>query len=142
MAVPAVAVRIAKDERRTFRVADTRVTLDVVLARYQRGRTPEQILDSFPTLKLADIYAVISYYLNNHEEIDAYLRQQREEAEHLRHEIEAKQPQTEPLHARLKTPLESSHQDRGCASSPTKTSTMTFSAASTMRWAQTVPISM
>ena len=111
MAVPAVFVPISKDEHGTIRVANTRVTLDVVLARFQQGRTPEQIQQSFPTLKLADIYAVITYYLNNQEELDAYLHEQREEAEQLRREIEAKQPQAEQLRARLLAHQDQNHQD-------------------------------
>jgi uncharacterized protein (DUF433 family) len=110
-AKPDLSVPIRTDEHGTIRVGNTRVTLDVVLARHQQGRTPEQIHESFPTLKLADIYAVISYYLNNRAEVDAYLGQQDKEAAQLRQEIEAKQPQTEPLRARLRTQIKRPPQD-------------------------------
>ena len=111
MTLPAVVVPIRTDENGTIRVANTRVTLDVVLARFQQGRTPEQIQEGFPTLNLADIYAVITYYLNNQDEVNAYLHEQHEEAEQLRREIEAKQPQSQQLRAKLLAHQDQHHQD-------------------------------
>jgi uncharacterized protein (DUF433 family) len=111
LASPAVSIPIRTDEHGTIRIADTRVTMDVVIARFQQGRTPEQIHESFPTLKLADIYAVITYYLNNQDEVDAYLYQQDEDAAQLRKEIEAKQPQSEEIRARLRTHMNSTQRD-------------------------------
>ncbi|MEO8397703.1 MAG: hypothetical protein ABI700_32210, partial [Chloroflexota bacterium] len=64
--------------------------------------TPEQIHEGFPTLKLADIYAVISYYLNNQDEVDAYLSQRDAEAEQLHRDIEAKRPDMFQLQTRLR----------------------------------------
>ena len=101
MTIPAVSVPIHTDENGVIRIDDTRVTLDVVVGAYRRGDSPEYINESFPTLKLADIYAVIAYYLNNRDEVDAYLRQQAEEAAQLRREIEAHQPKAAQLRARL-----------------------------------------
>ncbi|MEP7292818.1 MAG: DUF433 domain-containing protein [Chloroflexota bacterium] len=111
LAAPAVSIPIRKDKQGTIRIADTRVTLDVVIARFQQQRTPEQIQESFPSLKLADIYAVITYYLNNQEEVNAYLKQQREAAGNLREEIEAKQPHAEKLRARLRAQMDDTNQD-------------------------------
>lgn len=111
LAAPSVFVPIRTDEQGTIRIADTRVTLDVVIARFRQQRTPEQIQESFPTLKLADIYAVITYYLNNQDEIDAYLRQQDEAAVKLREEIEVKQPQSAELRARLLAKMDSTDPD-------------------------------
>jgi uncharacterized protein (DUF433 family) len=73
----------------TIRITGTRVSLDVVVRHYQRRESPEEIQEAFPTLKLADIYAVISYYLNHREEVEEYLRQQEIEAERIRQTIEA-----------------------------------------------------
>ena len=101
MATPAISVPISKDDHGAFRVAHTRVTLDVIVAAHLHGDTPEQIHAGFPTLRLADIYAVITYYLNNQEEVDAYLRQRDEEAEQLHRDLEAKRPDMFQLQRRL-----------------------------------------
>lgn len=48
-----------------IRVSRTRVTLDVVIARFEQGATPSNIHDSFDVLPINDIYAVIAYYPMN-----------------------------------------------------------------------------
>ncbi len=45
-----------------MRVAGTRVTLETVVAAFCHGATAEQIAHDYP-LELADIYAVITFYL-------------------------------------------------------------------------------
>jgi uncharacterized protein (DUF433 family) len=102
MAVPAIEIPIRTDEHGTIRIAKTRVTLDVVIARYQQGATPEQIRDSFPTLNLSDIYAVITYYLQHQTEVDAYLREQDEIAEQRRQDLESEHPELFDLETRLR----------------------------------------
>jgi hypothetical protein len=77
------------------------VTLDALVAAYQQGDTAEQIHEGFPSLKLADIYAVITYYLNNQDEVEAYLRQRDEESERIHRELEAKRPDMFDLRATL-----------------------------------------
>lgn len=89
---PAVAVPIQSDDDGTIRVGGTRVTLETVIASYQQGETPERIQEGFPTLKLADIYAVITYYLHHQGEVDAYMRQQEAEGERIRQALAAKHP--------------------------------------------------
>jgi len=44
------------------------------------------------TLDLADVQAVIAYYLRHREEVRAYLKRREEEAEALRAKIEAERP--------------------------------------------------
>ena len=60
-------------EGRSLRVGTTRVTLDTVVSAYKGGASPEEIAESFDTLRLADIYAVISYYLRHVDEVEAYI---------------------------------------------------------------------
>lgn len=50
---------------------------------FRQGGTPEQIVLSFPTLNLEQIYGAIAFYLQNREEIDEYLRQGEIEFEDL-----------------------------------------------------------
>jgi uncharacterized protein (DUF433 family) len=80
------------DKDGVIRIADTRVTLSVVVAAFRRGDTIEEIAEGFPTLRLADIYTVIAYYVMNRAEVDEYIRQQHAEAEKIRREIEANHP--------------------------------------------------
>jgi uncharacterized protein (DUF433 family) len=82
-------------------IGNTRVTLQMVIAAFHRGDSPEQIVDSFDVLSLADVYAVIAYYLNHREEIDDYIKQQKSEAEQVRLEIETNQPDMFTLRNRL-----------------------------------------
>ena len=101
-------IPLRKDEYGAVRIANTRVTLDVIVAAYQHGDTPEEINEGFPSLTLADIYAVIAYYLNNQEQLDAYLRERDEQAEKIHREIEAKRPDMFDLRPKLmkRTPSE------------------------------------
>lgn len=77
----------------TALIGATRVPLETVIAAFQQGDTPEQIVDSFNVLTLADVYAVIAYYLNHREEVEAYLREQADAAEQLYREIAANRPE-------------------------------------------------
>ena len=56
------------------RVGDTRVSVDMVIYEHKRGVSPRTIVRNFTTLTLPDVYAVIAYYLQHREEVDAYLQ--------------------------------------------------------------------
>ena len=73
----------------TIRVGGTRVLLDIVVHEFNEGRTPEEIVISYPTLKLAEVYGVITYYLDNRDQIEAYLAQRQQETEGLWQKIES-----------------------------------------------------
>jgi len=80
---------LRQEEDGTIRVGASHVTLDVMLGFYVQGYTPEQLVDAFPTLDLADVYAAIAYYLRHRDEVDAYLRRREEKADRLQREIES-----------------------------------------------------
>jgi uncharacterized protein (DUF433 family) len=65
-------------------VGETRVPLATVLGEFNDGATPEQIIENFDTLSLADVYAVIAYYLRHREAVDAFLEEQVQRAERVR----------------------------------------------------------
>ncbi len=94
-------VPLRKDEHGVVRVGDSRVTLDVVILEYLKGTSPEGIAHAYSMLQLADVYAVIAYYLHNYGEVNGYILARGEAAERLRREIEAKQPGREELKAKL-----------------------------------------
>ena len=89
---PSLVVPLKTDEHGVIRVSGTRVTLDSLINYYLQGQMPESLHESFSTVPLTDVYAVIAYYLANREELDAYLQHQQAEAERIRQEIEAKYP--------------------------------------------------
>src|ERR1051325_11396119 len=62
-------------------VAGTRVSLDSVVIRFQEGSSPERIVQSFPALKLSQVYGAIAYYLENELTINEYLAEGERELE-------------------------------------------------------------
>ena len=52
-------------------VVGTRISLDSIVYSFQRGLSPESIVQSFPLLTLEQVYGAIAFYLANHSEIDA-----------------------------------------------------------------------
>ena len=60
-----VTVPLWEDPPGVFRVGNSRVLLELVISAFKRGETPEGIVRSYRTLRLADVYAVISRYLAN-----------------------------------------------------------------------------
>ena len=68
-------------------IAGTRVSIDLVIHHFKLGATAEEIAYKFPTVKLLDIYSVITYYLSHRDEVEAYLGEQDRESERVRSEI-------------------------------------------------------
>ena len=81
---------LSMDGDSVVRVGGTRVTLDTVIAAFAEGATPEEIAYQYPSLRLSDIYSVISYYLGQRGEVEAYLAQRREQAATVRRQNEAR----------------------------------------------------
>src|SRR5262245_30760251 len=80
------------DQGGVVRVGKSRVSLDVVVEQYESGKTPEDMVRAYDTLELADVHAVIAYYLRHRDAVRAYLKRRVEEAEALRTKIEAERP--------------------------------------------------
>ncbi|MDS3860007.1 DUF433 domain-containing protein [Thermosynechococcaceae cyanobacterium BACA0444] len=77
------------------RVGKTRVTLDTVITVFKGGARPEEIIECYPVLTLAQVYAVIAYYLNNETEVEAYLCQRQQEAGQIYANFTKKFPQSD-----------------------------------------------
>ena len=88
-------------ENGVIRVGDTRVSPDSVIHAFNSGATPEDIIRSYDALQLRDVYAVIVYYLDHREAVDAYIARRRAEADELKRRIDAEQPLSRTLQARL-----------------------------------------
>ena len=48
-------------------------TLDSLVSRFDAGATPEEIVQQFPSLGLAEVYALVAYVLSNRVAVDEYL---------------------------------------------------------------------
>lgn len=81
-------VRLKADADGVIRVGGTRVTLDTIVAAFREGATAEEIAQQYPSVSLADVYAVIGYYLRRTEDIEAYLEQRCAQAQDVRRENE------------------------------------------------------
>lgn len=98
--IEAPPVPLRTDEHGVMRVGETRIPLDTVVYSFNQGATPEEIVLSYPSLQLVDVYAVVNYYLHNRTEVDTYLSQREAEATRVRDENEKRFPQ-EGIRARL-----------------------------------------
>lgn len=82
-------IPLTSDTHGVFRVSGTRITLDTLIAAFEGGATVEEIVQQYPSLDPADVYAVIGYYLHHLAEVAAYLRQRQEQAAATRQENQA-----------------------------------------------------
>jgi uncharacterized protein (DUF433 family) len=76
----------------TIRVGKCRVNLDLVVAQYENGMTPEDMVRAYEALDLADTYATIAFYLRHRDAVRAYLTKRDEDTRALQAKIEAEHP--------------------------------------------------
>jgi uncharacterized protein (DUF433 family) len=81
-------VPLTVTEDGTIRIAGSRVALESVIHHFKLGASPEDIAQLFPSLELADIYAVVAYYLNHRRTLEEYIRQQEVAGDAVQAEIE------------------------------------------------------
>ena len=102
-------IPLREDKHGVLRVADTRVTLDTVVAAFEAGATPEGIAEDYP-LKLVDVYAIITYFLRHQDEVRGYLAHRQERANAVCREYMARSRQ-DGLRERLLARLSSGSDD-------------------------------
>ena len=101
--LPTMTIPLRTDEHGAIRVGNSRVLLELIIHAYYLGETPESIVDSYPSLTTADVYAVIGYYLTNRDEIDAYVRQRDAQADQILRDMETRlTPEARALRTRLR----------------------------------------
>lgn len=85
----AIPVPMAMDASGSIRISGTRITLDDLMAHFDAGESPEEIVQELDALNLADVYLVRGYCLLHTEEVREYLDTRSEHANHTRAQIEA-----------------------------------------------------
>jgi hypothetical protein len=96
-----LVVPLREEPAGVLRVGRSRVLLELVLRAFKAGATPEAIVQSYDTLKLADVYAVVSRYLAAPGPFEEYLRIRDVVAADARRTIEEVQGPQGNLHAIL-----------------------------------------
>ena len=81
---------LAKDADGVARVGGTRLSLDSLVFAFLDGSTPEEIVQQYPSLELADAYASVTYYLNHRQEVDGYLHERKTQRQQIRAEVETR----------------------------------------------------
>ncbi len=92
---------LREDADGALRIGDSWVLLELVLRAFQDGATPETIVQRYSTLALADVYAVIAYYLRHRGEVEGYLARREQKAEEVSAQIETRQGDLGEIRARL-----------------------------------------
>src|SRR5882724_1767477 len=89
------AVPLGEDADGIVRVLGSRVTLDSIVAVFDRGATPEEVVQSFPSLALGDVYSILAWVVARRAEVELYLERRRNEEAHAREEVERRSPTAE-----------------------------------------------
>ncbi len=69
-------VPLTQNEAGDLYVEGSRVFLEDLIDLYRQGYSPEEMALAYPSLKLADLYAVLAYVLRHPAEVEAYLERQ------------------------------------------------------------------
>jgi uncharacterized protein (DUF433 family) len=85
-----VPLRVDDDKR--LRMWDSRIPLEVIIEYYQRGMTPEEIVECYDLLRLSDVYTLIGYYLDNRNAVDEYLQYWKQRGDEMERMIRAAMP--------------------------------------------------
>ena len=90
LTVEVQTIPLTADQDGVMRVGKTRITLDTIVHAFEQGHVAEEIVSHYPALRLADVYAVIAYYLNHQSKVQAYLDEQQKDAQEIWDKVEAK----------------------------------------------------
>jgi uncharacterized protein (DUF433 family) len=85
-------IPLTVDQDGVTRVAGTRVTLDTIVAAFEQGTSVESIAEQYPSVSLADVCAVVGFYLRHREHVATYLEERCRQATAVRQENERRFP--------------------------------------------------
>lgn len=83
-----IVVPLREEPPGVLRVGKSRVLLELVLRAFKAGATAEAIVQSYDTLNLTDVYAVITRYLASPDPFEEYLRTREAAATEAKNSIE------------------------------------------------------
>jgi len=83
-----LSIPLRDDGQGGLRVGETRVNFESVWHTHQQGARPEEIVQAFDTLNVADVYTVLAWALRHPQEVQAYLKRRETEAAALRQRLE------------------------------------------------------
>lgn len=98
----AEAPPLREDTDGALRVGQSRVLLELVIHAFDSGASPESIVNSYPSLSLADVYSVIAYHLRHPGAFAPYLERRDREGDEMQRIIESGQPNLEAIRARIR----------------------------------------
>ncbi len=55
------------------RIDGTRITVDRIATLYKQGQSPEETVQTYPQLSLAQVYSALAYYHANRDEVESEL---------------------------------------------------------------------
>ena len=93
LAVKTDPAPLRTDEDGVVRVRETRVMLERIVHAVDEGVSAEKILESYPSLDLADVHATLAYILRHRSEVDAYMDESKAHTAEMRRRIEERSPQ-------------------------------------------------
>jgi uncharacterized protein (DUF433 family) len=64
--------------------------MDIVVMHERAGMSPDEIVDQFPSITLADVHAALAYYFDHRDEIEAEFRREREIADQMKSRFPSK----------------------------------------------------
>jgi len=85
-------VPLREDAECLVRVVGSRVTLDSIVAVFDRGATPEEVVQSFPSLALGDVYSVLAWVVSHRADVNVYLSRRSAEESKIRADVESRFP--------------------------------------------------
>jgi uncharacterized protein (DUF433 family) len=74
----------------SIRFRGSKIPLERIVFLFHEGQSPEEMVCEFPTLKLADVYTAVAFYLNHKEPVDAYAQARQTEEDGVIAELEAR----------------------------------------------------
>ena len=77
-----------------------RIKVELIATLHNAGASPEQMVEDYPPLTLAQIYSALAYYYDHKDEIDGQIEEGERFAESVRAELDSSPKLREQLRAR------------------------------------------
>lgn len=94
------------DEDGRMWLSGTRLSLDVLFAAFEQGRTPDDVHAEYEGVALTTARVVYNYFLQNSSQVDAYLAHEEREAAAVQAQVEAEHPLSDTLLKKLRPRLD------------------------------------